>query len=101
MGFSSGNEIFDPICKTVVALVEERRILRYDAKTILSIAIDALQNCDWDTEDESLDVFKQHDFVVDAFAENDVFVGDEDLRKLIEANEEEEPYDPNDPQNQG
>lgn len=59
MGWSSGNEIFDPIAAGTTTIDHPTRL------KLLTNLIDLLQEQDWDTEDESLDQFR-HDLTVAA-----------------------------------
>src|SRR5687768_10547444 len=85
MGRSSGGDIFDPVCELLVKLTEASTgIYATDTKEVLSTLIKQLQMNDWDTEDESLTNFQQYRYVVDAFAENKVYVYEEDPERLME-----------------
>lgn len=78
MGWSSGNEIFDPVCQEIVNQVEKcDGLYSRDAKVILTILIDQLMCNDWDTVEGSLEKFKLYRFVVQAFKENGVEPYDE------------------------
>jgi len=65
MGWASGNEVFDPICRALqqAHMVPEARI------KVLKIVIEAMQAQDWDTELESLERFADDPFTVRAFKE--------------------------------
>jgi hypothetical protein len=68
MGWSSANDIFDPVARALISHEES-----YDIKlAILVPLINALQDGDWDTEDESLEEFKDDPAVVEAFRRQDV-----------------------------
>lgn len=67
MGWSSGNEIFDPVCAIICDKVDNGRIQEDDAIIILTNLIHGLQDSDWDTEGESLDLFNNYPYVVKAF----------------------------------
>lgn len=68
MGWSSAGHVFDPIAKTLIELGADgptkRRVLRD--------LIQALQDGDWDTEDESLELFTDDPAIVLAFADRGV-----------------------------
>lgn len=68
MGWASGNEIFDPVCTTLVELIDSEHISEQASEIILVKLIKVLQDQDWDTEDESLYDFRTFDFIVRAFA---------------------------------
>lgn len=70
MGWNSANEIFDPVARKAqeLGLTGEQRT------ELLSVLIDQLQQGDWDTEDESLDEFKDDEAVVEAFRRNKIYV---------------------------
>lgn len=67
MGFSRGNEVFDPVAHAVRDLVNTNDLKESHARWLLECLIDSLQGIDWDTEDESLDKFKDVPYVVEAF----------------------------------
>jgi hypothetical protein len=74
MGWNSAGDIFDPVAKALVELNAPDAM-----KTrVLGDLIGALQNGDWDTEDESLEQFKNDPAIVAAFADHDVYLDDED-----------------------
>ena len=63
MGWSSANSIFDPIAESLISSYEED-----DLKTeILVSVIKTLQNNDWDTEGESVDLWNNYPFIIEAF----------------------------------
>jgi hypothetical protein len=70
MGWASASEIFDPVCKELQKsfLVPETR------QKILVVLIKALQDSDWDTEDESLNEFSDDPAVVKAFGECGIYL---------------------------
>jgi len=47
MGWNSGTEIFDAVCKEIL---DKDKI---EPKKVIKSLIDALECCDWDTESES------------------------------------------------
>ena len=64
MGYASaGHNIFDPVMKELMGCDS---LTRYMVALIL---IKALQADDWDTEDESLEIFAEDHAIVRAFAE--------------------------------
>lgn len=65
MGWASAGDIFNPVCEKlqVAHLWDSTR------KDILVTLISALQEGDWDTEDESLEKFEDDPIVVAAFRE--------------------------------
>jgi hypothetical protein len=63
MGWNSANYIFDPVAEV---LVQEK----IDPKVALKVLVTLIRNLqseDWDTEDESLEDFKNYPVVVEAF----------------------------------
>jgi|GEM_PF-3586470 len=70
MGWASAGEIFDPAAKALVELnaPDEMKI------RVLGDLIGALQDGDWDTEDESLDEFQNDPAIVEAFRRHDVYI---------------------------
>lgn len=69
MGWNSGNEIFDVVCDEVIRQVNTNNgIWQPDAEKLLIVLIKELQAYDWDTEDESLERYKDIGYVVRAFA---------------------------------
>lgn len=84
MGWSSANRIFDPVARSLVQLGAPDEMKR----SVLGALIKGLQDGDWDTEDESLDEFKDDPAIVAAFADNRVFTrclkaDDEDERECM------------------
>ena len=70
MGWASAGAIFDPVAKAMVELKAPDEM-----KTrVLGDLIGALQDGDWDTEEESLDLFKDDPPIVEAFRQHDVIV---------------------------
>jgi hypothetical protein len=74
MGWNTGNEIFEPVAWAVAST----RMDSEAAIRILEILIGTLQDRDWDTEDESLEVFKDNQVVVEAFERCGITLRDED-----------------------
>lgn len=73
MGWSSANDIFDGVAE---------KLLEFNGKTtavvpVLEELIARLQDNDWDTEDESLERFKDHPEVVEAFRLQGVSLDDD------------------------
>ena len=70
MGWASAGGIFGPVCEALQQsfLVPEAR------QKVLEILIEALQDNDWDTEDESLDEFADDPVVVRAFQKQGVYL---------------------------
>jgi hypothetical protein len=64
VGWASAYEIFDPVCQKLQAsfLWDSTR------KDILITLIKVLQELDWDTEDESLELFSDDPVTIQAFA---------------------------------
>lgn len=74
MGWSSANEIFDPVAQALIDLGATD-----ETKTrVLGTLIKNLQDGDWDTEDESLERFRKDPAIVAAFAEHGVDLERED-----------------------
>lgn len=74
MGWNSAGEIFDPVAKALIELGASD-----ETKTrVLGDLISALQDGDWDTEDESLELFKDDPAIVAAFADHDVHLDEVD-----------------------
>jgi len=71
MGWASAGRIFDPIAKTMAELnaPDDMKI------KVLGDLIAALQEGDWDTEHESLDLFAGDPAIVEAFRRNNVILG--------------------------
>ncbi|MCW2929937.1 MAG: hypothetical protein JWM19_899 [Actinomycetia bacterium] len=70
MGWSSGNEVFDPVATKMQELGASDEV-----KTeVLTVLIHELQMRDWDTEGESLDQFEDDPAIVEAFRRNRVVV---------------------------
>jgi hypothetical protein len=69
MGFSRGNEIFDPVAYRLIEADLHPAVTYEIARTL----IDALLECDWDTADESLDEFEEFEPIRGAFRECGIF----------------------------
>lgn len=70
MGWASAGQIFDPVARALIELGAPD-----DMKTrVLGDLIGALQDGDWDTEDESLEQFKDDPAIVAAFRDHDVII---------------------------
>lgn len=65
MGWNTANEIFDPVCR----MLQKSFLVPQTRKAIMVTLIKALQDQDWDTEDESLEIFAGDAVVVAAFKE--------------------------------
>lgn len=76
MGWSSGNEVFDPMARAMVDMVADGDLSPAIAGTLLEILILELEGRGWDTEDESLREFAAYRFIVDAFAACDIHLPD-------------------------
>lgn len=73
MGWNTANDVFDPICEEVIRQTEKSDgLYPSDAISLLTVIIHEFQESDWDTEDESLRRFREYDYVVKAFANNDI-----------------------------
>lgn len=70
MGWNSAGEIFDPIARAMVELdaPDDLKI------RVLGDLIGALQDGDWDTEQESLDEFADDSAIREAFRQHDVYL---------------------------
>ena len=73
MGWSSANSIFDPVAQALIDCGATPEVKR----KVLGNLIGGLQDGDWDTEDESLELFADDPAIVQAFADHDVHL-DED-----------------------
>lgn len=74
MGWASGGQIFDAVAKGLIDAEVSDQIKR----DVLGKLIDALQEGDWDTEDESLDTFAADPLIVMLFAERGIHLPDDD-----------------------
>lgn len=63
MGWSSGGDIFNGVAKALVELGADERIKR----GVLGPLIDSLRDGDWDTEDESMQEFRDDPVIVELF----------------------------------
>lgn len=73
MGWSSGGGVFDPVAQVLTQIVAIGGISEAHATEILSTLISGLQSRGWDTEGESLGMFKDYPWAVTAFARNDIY----------------------------
>lgn len=67
MGWASGDEVVDPVIRALDALYESDSISGSGATLVLAELIKALQNRGWDTEEETLGLWRHTPWVVDAF----------------------------------
>lgn len=74
MGWSSANEIFDPVARALIDTGATPEVKR----KVLGDLINSLQDGDWDTEDESLELFRDDPAIVAAFADHDVRLDEDD-----------------------
>lgn len=72
MGWSSANEIFNPVARALT----EAGVSDQTKRKVLGDLIGGLQHGDWDTEDESLEEFLDDPAIVQAFADHDVHLSD-------------------------
>lgn len=70
MGWASANEIFDPVARKLIAMTDEQVVIT----EILAVLIHEMQQCNWDTEDESLKEFKDNPAIVEAFRRNKIII---------------------------
>jgi hypothetical protein len=68
MGWASAGAIFDPVAQALVDLDADEHTKR----KVLGPLIDALQDGDWDTEDESLEQFRDDPVIVSLFYQRNV-----------------------------
>jgi len=66
MGWNTGNEIFNPVATEVVDAVKKAWLAPAAGVRILETLANVLKSEDWDTFDESRDLFRQYSVVVDA-----------------------------------
>lgn len=74
MGWASGGDIFDVVARELIdygAVCEIKEI-------VLGTLIDALQDCDWDTEGESLEEFQDDPVIVELFADRGISFDEEE-----------------------
>lgn len=72
MGWSSANEIFDPVARALIDTGADDTTKR----KVLGDLISGLQDGDWDTEDESLERFLDDPAIVAAFHDHRVHTQD-------------------------
>lgn len=79
MGWASGSDIFDAVCKEVRDGVYGQGLEEDVATEILTVLIRELQNLGWDNELEALERNGDWNFVHEAFANQGVMLdGEED-----------------------
>lgn len=72
MGWSSANSIFDPVARSL----QDAGVPDATKRKVLGDLISGLQGGDWDTEDESLELFLDDPAIVSAFADSGVHLSD-------------------------
>jgi hypothetical protein len=70
MGWASAGGIFEPVARKLIKLDVSDHVKREVCSTLIA----TLQEGDWDTEGESLDVFADDPVIVQAFRENGVYL---------------------------
>ena len=70
MGWSGGNIVFDPVARKA----RELGLSDYQVTELLTTLIRELQDRDWDTEDESLRLFRDDPAIVAAFRAGKVII---------------------------
>jgi hypothetical protein len=73
MGWSSANQIFNPVARSL----QEAGVPDQTKRKVLGDLIGGLQDGDWDTEDESLEDFLDDPAIVAAFHDHNVHTQDE------------------------
>lgn len=73
MGWSSANDIFNPVARAL----SDAEVSDQTKRKVLGDLIGGLQDGDWDTEDESLEVFLGDPAIVLAFSDKGVHLSDE------------------------
>lgn len=68
MGWASGGEIADTVADALIEANADDEV----AEKVMTKVISALQQEDWDTEDESLEQYADYPAIVRAFAANGV-----------------------------
>ena len=66
MGWGRGGDVFDPVAKTLIKFVEEKRVSEDEAITMLTLVARSLLESDWDTVDESIYAADSHPIVMEA-----------------------------------
>lgn len=67
MGWSSAGNIFDKVADEAIIQVQSGHCSTAAATSILGKLIRELLDGDWDTEYESYSAYREHDFIVAAF----------------------------------
>lgn len=70
MGWASAGNYFEPVAQALIDNGASDDVIFHSCKALIS----ALQEGDWDTAEESLGLFQEHDAVVRAFRECGVYV---------------------------
>lgn len=83
MGWSSANQIFNPVARSL----REAGASDQTKRKVLGDLIGGLQDGDWDTEDESLEEFLDDPAIVRAFADRDVHLDDKRCCRAEHAND--------------
>jgi hypothetical protein len=69
MGWASGSGVFDSIFKPLQELYDEGNMPAETLKQVAKIVIATFEDCDWDTQDESMDIFEGCEPIIEAFKE--------------------------------
>lgn len=68
MGGGSVGQIFDPLAKTMIRMVDSGKMELEEAIGLLAILAEGLRDGDWDTIDESVEAANSHPVVMQALA---------------------------------
>ncbi len=90
MGNDFVNDVFNGVARRVNAYVEHSVFTTTVGQAILTELIEQLQDIDWDTEYESLEEFKDVPYIVQAFADCEVALENEEDETGKDPNEEYE-----------
>lgn len=81
MGWSSANDIFDPVARALT----EAGVSDQTKRKVLGDLINGLQDNDWDTEDESLEKFLNDPAIIAAFHDHQVHTQDRRCCRAVHA----------------
>ena len=71
MGWASASGVFNKIFEPLRTLYDEGKMPAQMLKDVAKNVIEAFEDCDWDTQDESLEEFAECAPIVEAFKEVD------------------------------
>ncbi len=78
MGWSGGNDIVERTIRAMQRAIDDEVLDSFAGSVILGILVDECRNLDWDTECETLGLFRNKLWIIEGFARAGVTPDDEE-----------------------